>query len=84
MDNAACEGHLNLVKFLHLNRSEGCDNALVSATEFCRFEVVKYLVRNGLGLNRIDEAIDTYREEDGERDVCLAINQYLREFIAKN
>ena len=45
---AAGNGHLKVVKFLHMNRTEGCDTALIFATENCHFEVVKYLIENGL------------------------------------
>ena len=33
IDNAAANGRLDIIKWLHQNRSEGCNHALVSATE---------------------------------------------------
>ena len=58
MDLAAEYGHLDIVKWLHQNRSEGCDHALVSSSRKGHFSVVKYLVENRLGLDRIQEAVD--------------------------
>ena len=59
MDMAASKGHLEIVTHLHLNRSEGCDQALVNASKSGHFHLVRYLVENGLGINRIQEAIDS-------------------------
>ena len=70
MDQAALCSHINVVEFLHLNRSEGCDRALILATEFCDLEVVKYLVENGIGLDRLQEAIDEDINSDFEGGDC--------------
>ena len=58
MDWVAHNGHIEVVKYLHLNRSEGCKNALCYAAFKCHFEVVKYLVENELGIHYIQDAID--------------------------
>ena len=74
MDYAAFCGHINIVQFLHLNRSEGCYDALVYATEYCHFEIVKYLVKNGIGLYRIREAISAEMElDDDQKEEFLKI-----------
>ena len=57
MDLAVHNGDLEIVKYLHSNRSEGCDRALVFASRKNHFDVVKYLVENELGLDRIQVAI---------------------------
>ena len=84
MDSASKYGKLDVVQFLHLNRSEGCDFALVYATECCQFETVKYLAENGIGLDRIQDAlgadISEYCVCDYEDEVILDIKQYLHEF----
>ena len=41
-----------------MKRSEGCNWAIVDAAEQGRFEVVRYLVENTLGLDRIQIAIN--------------------------
>ena len=56
-------GHLKVVEFLHNNRNEGCDRALVYAANSFKcgnLEMVQYLVENGLGVDRIDEALKRY------------------------
>jgi hypothetical protein len=46
MDAAASGGHLDAVKWLHANRTEGCTiDALYQAAEEGHFEVVKLAVR---------------------------------------
>lgn len=44
MDLAAQSGHVEIVKYLHLNRQEGCVLALVVASWNGYFEVVTYLI----------------------------------------
>ena len=40
----ACEGfHLEIVKFLHENRTEGCENAMDFAATSGHLEIVKFL-----------------------------------------
>ncbi len=44
MDMASQNGHLDIVKFLHENRSEGCTTwAMDYASRFGYLEVVKFL-----------------------------------------
>ena len=54
MDSAADNGHFEIVKYLNLNRSEGCSvRAMDSAAENGHFEIVKYL-----NLNRSEGCTD--------------------------
>jgi hypothetical protein len=47
MDAAASGGHLDAVKWLHANRTEGCtSDALYRAAQYGHFEVVKWLYAN--------------------------------------
>lgn len=47
MDVAISRGHLDMVKFLHENRTEGCSsNALRRATDNVCVDVVKWLIEN--------------------------------------
>jgi len=46
MDKAARNGHFEVVKFLHENRTEGCKNAMNFASRHGHFEVVKFLHQN--------------------------------------
>ena len=47
MDDAASKGHLEVVKYLHLNRSEGCSTyAMDWAANEGHLEIVKYLHLN--------------------------------------
>ena len=74
MDYVARNGHLKVLKWLCDNREEcWCDNALVFATETCHFEVVKYLVENDLGLDRLQEAIDADMYSDAKEEEFLEI-----------
>ena len=59
IDYAAANGHLDIVKWLHQNRSEGCVLALLGATRHFQLSVVKYLVENNLGVDRIQDAINS-------------------------
>ena len=87
MDGASQFGYLDVVQFLHLNRTEGCDRDLVYATEYCHFEIVKYLVENSLGLDRLQEALNVTMEEylecDDPEKVFLDIKRYLGECLSK-
>ena len=81
MDYAALNGCLETVKWLHLNRSEGCDHAILYATVAGKLSVVKYLVENRLGVDRIQEAIDLPSSHcyTGEgREKLQEIKSYLR------
>ena len=78
MDLASMNGYLQIVEYLHLNRSEGCYDALFYATKYCHFEIVKYLVENGIGLDRLREAIYAEMEsDDDQKEEFLKITQYL-------
>lgn len=75
MDLAAF-GQLEIVQYLHLNRSEGCDLALALALMCGYFEVVKYLVENALGTDRIQEATIAANEKGH-----LEIVSYLEDHV---
>ena len=87
MDWAAQSGDLKMIIWLHKNRSEGCDRALVLATEYCDLMVFKYLVKNALGLVRIQEAMDLQIAEfyvigKTKRKLFYEIKRYLGEYSA--
>lgn len=47
MDNAAANGHLEIIKYLHENRYEGCTTAAIdNAASNNHLEVVKWLYEN--------------------------------------
>jgi hypothetical protein len=51
MDGAAENGHLEVIKWLHQNRHEGCTiKSMENATENDHQEVIKYLRENNLVL----------------------------------
>ncbi|KAL3657633.1 hypothetical protein V7S43_017436 [Phytophthora oleae] len=61
MDYAAANGHLEVVQWLHMNRSEGCTTkAMNSAAKEGHLEVVKWLYRNrseGCTFKALEKAI---------------------------
>ena len=76
MNFAAKRGHLNIIKFLHENRTEGCTtDALDNAAIFGCIVIVKYLLMNRKegftenaiiesrkkGYNIISKLLETYR-----------------------
>ena len=84
MDFAAYNGHLQVIEWLHLNVSEGCDGAIVYATRNGHADVVKYLVKNKMGVNRIQMAFDesiSYRHSAEKREKIQEIKNYLRDFL---
>ena len=47
MNKAAENGHLDIVKFLHYNRIEGCTtDAMDHAAEYGHLDIVKFLQNN--------------------------------------
>ena len=50
VEYAAVNGHLDVLKWLHLNRSEGCDEdyTLFYSAKHGHFEVVKFLIETGI------------------------------------
>ena len=57
MDLAAANGHLDLVQWLHENRSEGCSTAALNgAAKNCFIDVVKWMVVNRLNSCDLVEA----------------------------
>lgn len=84
MDDAALYGHLDIIQFLHQNRSEGCDRAIVKAAINGHFSVVKYLVENLLGTDFIQEAIDypiSFYYSDEKKAKSQEIKNYLQSFL---
>ena len=56
MDDAAKNGHLEVIIWLHENRTEGCtSNAMVYAAGNGHFEIVKWLFQN-----RLNECMESY------------------------
>ena len=83
MYNASGIGDIEVVKYLHLNRSEGCVNALVVSSKNGHFEVVKYLVENDLGLDRTQSAIDGVRRYYGKSKI-LKFLELARSYLEKS
>ena len=76
MDNAASRGHLEVIKWLHSNRLEGCTtDAMDEAASRGNLEVVKWLHFNrteGCTTMAMDKAIcriDEYRNNDAAKIV---------------
>jgi hypothetical protein len=79
MDTAARYDHLEVVEFLHLNRSEGCSAlALIYAVVYEHDAVATYLRTQKLCLE-VDERIITEAASAGRVDLLI---QYAPEFLA--
>ena len=75
MDWAASNGQLEVVKWLHKNRSEGCTpEALFWAASKGHLEIVKYLYENKL-VTDIEEALDAGRDKPAVLDYLQSIVQ---------
>ena len=76
VDNAAWNGHLDIVKWLHLNRSEGCTSyAMYWAVINGHISIVKYLYESGLVTDQqeLRSAIESAR-----RNGLYEIVEYLK------
>eukprot|EP01133_Synstelium_polycarpum_P013876 gene13876-16366_t len=72
MDNAAATGRLEIVEFLHLNRTEGCTTkAMDQAASHGHYQVVVYLDRNRT------EGCTTKAMDQASAYGCLDIVEYL-------
>ncbi|KAH9078073.1 hypothetical protein Ae201684P_019176 [Aphanomyces euteiches] len=72
MDLAAHFGHLNVVKFLHINRTEGCSSeAMELAAEHGHMEVLQWLHANR------SEGCSSYAMDHAARNGHLEIVQWL-------
>jgi len=74
MDDAASFGHLEVVKFLHENRTEGCTkNAIIWAASRGHLEVVKFL-----HFNRT-EGCTTHAMDNAAKNGHIEVVKFLRE-----
>ena len=74
MNHAAGNGHLNVVKYLHEHRSEGCtDFAIDYAAKNGHLEVIKFLDKHR------SEGCTRYAMDDAARNGHLEVVKYLHE-----
>ena len=81
MDFASMKGQIETVKYHHLNRSEGREDALFLASINGHFQVVEYLVENDLGLDYIQRAIVVAKDK-GHLEIVEYLEDRVKEIAA--